>query len=257
MELKVVPTKVAKSKSDFAKVKNFNHREHADRLDELNTQAQAARRVDVALGLYCFELKEIYLQPKTFGRWLAENRPHLAEKNNAGCWTPSKSLETAMYLAKSALENCNYKIGDYIELLEKRMSHAGDIRDSRQLMLLPDAKLPEEFKELREQIFALVDGKSQRQLISEFRQVEDGKVKRGRLKNSPGCTKEMRANAEELERQERITEKTLRAQEIADWLMEMSDDKGFGEIVGTAELGALDKAMETARGYIKRVGGVK
>lgn len=240
-------------KSSFARSAKFNHKEHADRLVELNGNAQQARRIDVALGLYCFELKEIHIQPKQFGKWLSENCPNLAEKHSTtGLFQPSGSLETAMWLAKSALEVCGYQIGDYIELLTKDSNPLQQgIRDSRQLMLLPAAKLPKEFQELREQIFALVDGKSQRQLRSEFRQIEDGKVKRGRLKGQGGATKEQRANAAELEAQERITEKKLKAEEIANWLTEMADDAGLGEIAGTPELAALDKAMETARGYIK------
>ena len=127
-----------------------------------------------------------------------------------------------------------------------------------QFLLIADKKVPESLAPMREKIFELVDGKTQRALFMEFKQSDDGeKPKRGRLAGQGGATKEQRANAEELERQERITERTLMAQEIAEWLIEMSDDKGLGEIAGTPELAALDKAMETARGYIKHNGGAK
>ena len=245
------------TKASLAKSAKFDHKQHADRLADLNTQAQAARRIDVALGLYCFELKEIHLQYGQFGKWLAEHRPELARQHGSGNWQPSGSLDTAMWMAKSALEVCGYKIGDYIELVQNHFPCVHGKSDSAQLMLLPAAELPKEFKKLRDEIFDLVDGKSQRQLRAEFKQIENGKVKLGRVKGQGGASKEQRANAEELERQERITERTLKAQEIAEWLTEMSDDAGLGEIIGTEELAALDKAMETARGYIKHHGGGK
>jgi hypothetical protein len=127
-----------------------------------------------------------------------------------------------------------------------------------EVLALPLKKVPAELLAVREKIDAEIAGKSYRQLFLELKQVDDeGKPKLGRRKGEGGATKEQRANAEELERQERITEKTLKAEEIANWLTEMSDDKGLGEINGTPELALLDKAMETARGYIKHHGGGK
>lgn len=127
-----------------------------------------------------------------------------------------------------------------------------------EVLALPLKKVPAELLAVREKIDAEIAGKSYRQLFLELKQVDDeGKPKLGRRKGEGGATKEQRANAEELERQERITEKTLKAEEIANWLTEMSDDKGLGEIAGTPELALLDKAMETARGYIKHHGGAK
>lgn len=128
-----------------------------------------------------------------------------------------------------------------------------------EVLALPLKKVPEELKAVREKIDAEIAGKSYRQLFLELKQVDESnpdKPKRGRLKGQGGATKEQRANAAALEAEERITEKKLRAEEIANWLIEMSDDAGLGEIAGTPELAALDKAMETARGYIKH-GGAK
>lgn len=174
------------AKASYAKSAKFDHKAHADRLDELNTQAQAARRVDVALGLYCYELKEIHLQHGMFGKWLAEHRPHLARKHAEGSWQASNSLDAAMWMAKSALEVCGYQIGDYIKLVQNQIPVMAGICDSAQLMLLPAAELPKEFKKLRDEIFDLVDGKSQRQLRAEFKQIEEGQVKVGRLKGAGG-----------------------------------------------------------------------
>jgi hypothetical protein len=241
------------TKSTLAKLSTFKHKEHADRLDDLNNQAQAARRVDVALGLYCFELKEIHLQSGQFGKWLAENKPHLAEKHSkSGLWQPSGSLETAMWFAKSALEVCGYKIGDYIDLIKKQIPSMQGILDSGQMLLIPDAKLPDEFKELRDQIFSLVDGKSQRQLRSEFKQIEDGKVKRGRVKGQGGATKEQCELAAQRQEEERIAELEEQATETTAWLMNNSDCKHLG-MIDQKILRALRDALETSIGFIRRL----
>ena len=129
-----------------------------------------------------------------------------------------------------------------------------------EVLALPLKKVPAELLAVREKIDAEIAGKSYRQLFLELKQVDEenpSKPKRGRLKGQGGASKEQRANAAELEAQERITEKKLKAEEIADWLLQMADDQGLGEIAGTLELAALDKAMETARGYIKHQGGGK
>ena len=240
-------------KSSLAKSAKFNHKLHADRLEELNTQAQAARRVDVALGLYCFELKEIHLQQGQFGKWLAENLPQLAEQHsNSKLWQPSGSLETAMWMAKSALEVCGYKIGDYIELVQNQSPAVQGICDSGQLMLLPAAELPKEFKALRDQIFDLVDGKSQRQLRSEFKQIENGKVKHGRLKGTGGATKEQRAQAEELAETHRLMEVEEGMKEAIAWQLENADAKHAG-MMDNALLIKLRDANQNMNGFITRV----
>jgi len=129
-----------------------------------------------------------------------------------------------------------------------------------EVLALPLKKVPAELLAVREKIDAEIAGKSYRQLFLELKQVDEEnptKPKIGRVKGQGGATKEQRANAAELEAQEIINERKLKAQEIAEWLLLMSDDQGLGEIAGTTELAQLDKAMETARGYIKHQGGGK
>ncbi|HEX3856546.1 MAG TPA: hypothetical protein VHY30_04530 [Verrucomicrobiae bacterium] len=207
-------------KSSLAKTAKFDHRAHADKLEELNTQAQSARRVDVALGLFCFELKEIHLQYGQFGKWLAEHRPNLARQDKEGNWKPSGSLESAMWMAKSALEVCGYKIGDYIELVQKQFPCAHGNCDASQLMLLPAAKLPQEFKKLRDEIFELVDGKSQRQLRQEFKQVDsNGNPKRGRVKGSNGNPKHIRDAGISANERHELEILKLKTDEVTDFLI--------------------------------------
>ena len=156
-----------------------------------------------------------------------------------------------MWLAKSALEVCGYKIGDYIELVSSSLAVQGNC-DSRQLMLLPAAELPKGFKKLRDDIFNLVDGKSQRQLRSEFRQIEDGRVKRGRLKGQGGATKEQRAQAEELAETHRLLEIENQATETITWLLENADAKHLG-MMDSKLLLKLQSATQNASGFITRV----
>ncbi|HEV2692251.1 MAG TPA: hypothetical protein VG347_05090 [Verrucomicrobiae bacterium] len=232
----------------------------AKQLTKLFTEAQNGMRRIVALGLFAWEIKEKKLKHGEWGTWLAAHAPKLCRPDSeTGKAKASAALTNFMDLTKGVLESVGIpSLEQYFETLSKfprggNLSYGG-------LLLLPDKKIPEEAKPLREQIFALVDNKTQRQLFMDFKQAEeqaDGSVKKkaGRLQGQGGASKEQRANAEEREREERITERKLKAQEIADWLTEMADDAGLGEIAGTPELAALDKAMETARGYIKHGGG--
>lgn len=229
----------------------------AKQLNKLFTEAQNGMRRVVALGLFAWEIKEGQLKHGEFGAWLGAHCPQLTtidpitEKPVA-----SRALRGYMELTKNVLESCGCPtIEKYLATVAK-LANDANLKPG-QFLLIADKKVPETLAPMREKIFSLVDGKTQRALFMEFKQTDDDeKPKRGRLKGQGGATKEQRANAAELEAQERITEKKLRAEEIANWLIEMSDDAGLGEIAGTPELAALDKAMETARGYIKH-GGAK
>ncbi len=247
---KLVPAVNLQSGNDAAAAKQLN---------KLFADAQNGMRRVLALGLFAWEIKEGQLDHGEFGAWLAKHCPKLATENSiTGKPVPSRALSGYMELTKNVLESCGCpSIKNYLATVAKFADDAN--LKPGQFLLIADKKVPESLAPMREKIFSLVDGKTQRALFMEFKQCEEdsAKPKRGRLKGQGGATKEQRANAEELERQERITERTLKAEEIADWLIEMSDDAGFGEIAGTAELDILDRAMEKARGYIKHHGGGK
>ena len=257
---KTVAVEVVKpAKLRAANLKSGNDAAAAKQLNKLFTEAQNGMRRMVALGLFAWEIKEGQLKHGEFGTWLAEHCPKLATIDTVtGKAKPSRALQGYMELTKNVLESCGCAtIEKYLATVAKCANDAH--LKPGQFLLLADKKVPESLQPMREKICDLVDGKTQRSLFLEFKQAdEDGaKPKRGRLKGSSGLTKEQRANAAQLAEQERITEKKLRAEEIATWLIEMADDKGLGEILGTPELAALDKAMETARGYIKHQGGTK
>jgi hypothetical protein len=246
------PSKLARA----ANLKSGDDAAAAKQLNKLFTEAQNGMRRVVALGLFAWEIKEGQLKHGEFGAWLAEHCPKLATLDSVtGRAKPSRALSGYMELTKNVLESCG------CPTIEKYLATVAKFADDAnlkpgQFLLIADKKVPETLAPMREKIFSLVDGKTQRALFMEFKQTDDDeKPKRGRLKGQGGATKEQRANAAELEAQERITEKKLRAEEISNWLIEMSDDAGLGEIAGTLELDVLDRAMEQARGYIKHHGG--
>ena len=242
-----------------ANLKSGNDAAAAKQLNKLFTEAQNGMRRVVALGLFAWEIKEGQLKHGEFGAWLAVHCPKLATLDSVtGKPRASRALSGYMELTKNVLESCGCPtINKYLATIAKCANDAH--LKPGQFLLIADKKVPETLAPMREKIFELVDGKTQRSLFLEFKQCDDDsdKPKRGRLKGQGGATKEQRANAEELERQERITEKKLKAQEVGEWLIEMSDDKGFGEILKTLELDILDRGMEQARGYIKHNGGAK
>lgn len=227
----------------------------ADKLGVLYDDAQNGMRKIIALGLACWHIKEKELKHGEFGAWLQAHQPKLCRLDSAtGKPKATSQLNGYMELAKGALE----KVG--IPTLEKYFATVAKFptignMPSGGFLILHDKSVPPEAQPLREKLCALVDGKTQYALFTEFKQaVDDGegvKKQHGRLPGSGGATKEQRANAAELEAQERITALKLKTEEVAEWLLLVADDKGLGEIIGTPELAALDKAMETARGYIK------
>ena len=249
------PIKLARA----ANLKGGDDSATAKQLNKLFKEAQNGMRRVIALGLFAWQVKERQLKHGEFGVWLAQHCPQLATIDEVtGKGVASRALRGYMDLTKNVLESVGFPtIEKYLDEAEKfsgqkNLNHGG-------FLLIADKKVPDAVKPLREKICQLVDGKTQRQLFLEFKQADDGgenqKPKRGRLKGQGGATKEQRANAEQMEAEERITAKKLKAEEVANWLTEMSDDKGFGEIFGTPEIIALDLAMETARGFIRHGGG--
>lgn len=242
------------------KLKSGNDEAVAEKFNQLYDDAQTGMRKIIALGLMAWHIKENELKHGEWGAWLYAHKPDLCRLDSeTGKPKPTSQLNGYMDLAKGALE----KVG--IPTLQKYFAEAAKFptignMPSGGFLLLHEANVPAEAKPLREKICALVDGKTQYALFSEFKQGEeqpDGSVKKktGRLQGQGGASKEQRANADEERRQEEIKARKIKAEETADWLIEMSDDKGFGEILGTHELIVLERAMETARGFIKNGGG--
>lgn len=168
-----------------------------------------------------------------FGPWLAKNVPSLNRD----------TVATYMRLAKNVAEKGEFQISDFANF-----AHAGD---------LPNP------------ILKLIEGKTQQQLLFDYRQSKfdaDGNEilsadgsRRGRRRGQGGASKEQRAAHAAAEEEARLAEIEITAGETAGWLMEKSDDKNLGLISGTANFKKLHKAVVTAAGYLNRFekGGAK
>jgi phosphoribosylcarboxyaminoimidazole (NCAIR) mutase len=238
------------------KLKSGNDAEAGEKLTSLFDDAHNGMRKIIAFGLFAWELKEGQLKHGQFGAWLSAHCPKLATADSVtGKPRPSRALSGYMDLAKNVLESAG------IATITKYLGTAGKCANAAhlgygQFLLAEDKKVPDSIKPLRDKIFEIVDGKTQKQLFTEFKQAEDdeegnAKPKRGQLKGSKGLTKEQRERAALRAEQQRIEELEETIGETAAFLMENSDAKNFGQI-NSRVLGKLLKAMETATGFIHR-----
>lgn len=217
-------------------MKSGGDAEAARQLVHLYDEAQNGLRRVIALGLYCFDLKINQLKHGQFGPWIAA---HCGEK------VSYRTIRSYMQLTEGVLEKCQIK-----------MAKALPICGGGEILLLPEGKVPEAGKELREKICAVVAGKSANQLFLEFKQSEDDdegnvKVKRGALKNSKGLSKEAREKAAARAEQERINELEEEIIERSDWLEEITDAKNLGTQTDNV-LKKFIKTGEAAISFAKR-----
>ena len=246
--LSVVKAPTLKGGGDAVAAKHFN---------KLFAEAQNGMRRIVAVGLFAWELKERQLKHGEFGAWLAEHCPKLATLDSiTGKPRASRALSGYMELTKGVLESVGYPtIEKYLNTAAQmcKDAHLG----SGKFLLIADKKVPEDIKPLREKIFALVDGKTQRSLFMEFKQAEDDeegnlKVKRGQLKGSKGLTKDQREAAAARAEKERIEDLEVEAEEAAALLMDKCDDKNFG-MIDEGKFNKFAKAVQYAHDYCQRV----
>jgi hypothetical protein len=237
-------------------LKGGNDQAAAKQLTKLFSDAQTGMRRIVALGLFAWEVKETRLKHGEWGPWLAAHCPALARVDSGtGKAKASNALSSYMELTKNVLEQVGFGT------IEKYLSHVSNslpegICQGGKWLLLPDKKLPKEALPLKEKICSLIDGKTKKQLFSEFKQaVEDSagsaKPKRGNL-SGKGCTKEHREAAALAEEQARITELTLTAEDTAKWLLDNSDHKHIG-LLPDETFSKLFTSLETALGYMRNV----
>ncbi len=109
----------------------------------------------VALGLFCLDLSETKLKHKEFGPWVEANCPDVSYR----------SIRAYMQLTRGVFEEAGIQIGSALPICR-----------SGEILLLPDAEVSQEAKAIRDKVFDLVDGKSQRELLIRFR---DPNGKRG------------------------------------------------------------------------------
>ena len=117
------------------------------KLGEMYADAQHGMRRVVALGWYCFELKN-RLPHGQFLPWVEKHCPQISDR----------SVNAYMELTKHVLEACGCQIRSTL-----RIFHGG------QFLLLADQDISPEARELKGKICAILDGKSQRQLRLAFK----------------------------------------------------------------------------------------
>jgi hypothetical protein len=239
------------------KLKSGDDAAIAAQLTEKFNQAQNGMRRIIALGLFAWEIKETQLKHGQWGHWLAAHAPDLCRPDSlTGKPKASGALTNYMDLTRGVLENVGFKtVGKYLGAAAKfprdgNLSH-GDF------LLIEDKNVPADVKPIREKIFDLVDGKTQKQLFLEFKQAEEdetgaAKPHRGQLKGSKGLTKEMRERAAERQEAARIGELEEDTKATVKFLLENSDAKNFG-VLDPKTLAKLSEALETAQAFIKRL----
>lgn len=220
------------------------------------TEAQTGLRRVVAFGLLAWEVKENKLKPGQFGTWMAAHCPSLTRIDSAtGKPKPSSSLTSYMNLTKSVLESVGLPVNKYLNHISN--SQQLGICHSGKYLLLPDKKLSPEALELKGKICELVDGKTAKQLFSEFKQAEEYaegnlRVKHGRLKGQGGATAAHRESAQQRSEQDRLEALDLEATKTAEWLLQVADDKHLGMISSTTR-DQLRFSLEAALGYLRNL----
>lgn len=187
--------------------------------------------------------------------WIAANLPHgqLMEWLQTHC--PDISNNTILRWRTMAKNLCEWSGLKFAKLANLTVP-------ADRLLDLPVSELPTNIQAAREKMDEVLDSaRTPKQLFLDmgFKQGElDAagypRAKRGRAKGEGGASKEQRATAQQLEARERITATSLKAESTAEWLLDQSDDEGFGHLIGTEALIKLDSAMKIARAYINSKG---
>ncbi len=205
-------------------------------LRALYKDAQTGLRRVVAFGLYCFNVKAA-LPHGQFLPWLKTHCPDIAPR----------TVSSYTQLTSNVLDACGIKVADYLQI-----GSTLPICRNGKFLLMAEKKVPEAVKSLREKICSLVDGKSQRQLLLEFTQVdEDNQPKRGQLKGSKGLTKEQRLNARQREHAAFIAELKVRLNNLGDDCDELADAKHAGEPEVKTEAAELLPKVENFFRFLK------
>ena len=122
-----------------------------------------------------------------------------------------------------------------------------------EVLALPLDQVPASLRPIREKLDAEIAGTSYRQLFLKFTQSDDGKTpKLGRRKGQGGVSKLQRNTAQLLNEHARIEAVEIRALEVAEWLMQVSDDRHLG-LINEQTREQLHIAIQTASGYLRNL----
>lgn len=225
-------------------------------LVRLFNDAQNGMRRVVAFGLLAWEVK-LKVKHGQFGPWLAEHAPKLCRKDSAtGSPKTTHALESYMALTKGVLETCGLTVGKYLGTVMNSPG-SGNLGMGR-LLLLPEKKVPQEFRSLREKICSTVDGKTQKQLQLEFKQMEeDGsgelKKKHGRLKGKGGASAAQRAAAKAALLEAEAQSANEWAEEAGATIRELADDAHWGKTLTDANAEKLLEDLQTGVDYLNQL----
>lgn len=187
--------------------------------------------------------------------WIAANLPHgqLMPWIAANCPdVPRITIHRWRSLAKSLCEWSGLKF-----------PNLGNLQvPADRFLTIPVSEIPEKLRGARMKMDEVLDSaRTPKQLFLSlgFKQGElDAagymRSKLGRRKGEGGATKEQRARAQSVEAEYRIAALAAKAQEVAEWLMEVSDDRGLGvlRIQAPEVMAELHEAMDTARAYMRQ-----
>ncbi len=244
--LTVAANAIADAKDKYAKLPGFDHGAAAAQLRRNYAEANQALRVVVGFGLFIFELQELHLKHGQFGPWLAKYAPEFCRPAD-GNKAPKESWALWSYkqITRTTLEICGLTVEKALSLFVSKGSKyrracpletdsTQPVLMAGQILLLPEEQIPEKLRPIRRQICEVIDGKTARQLMLEFKSVEeDGegnlKVKPGRRKGEGGASHEQRAAAQAREEVEEREKREARMLSLSTWLIECADDEHWGK----------------------------
>jgi len=214
---------------------------------DLFADAQSGMRRVITFGIFALGVKLTQLKHSQFGDWV---------KGNFG-ESAYRTVRSHMQLTESTLEACG------IKQLKPIFQNGSALPISKcgDFLMLPEAKVPEPLKPLREKICNIVDGKSARALFTEFKQAEeeitaDGasrmKKRRGRLPGQGGATAAQREAARLRAEQEALEELKREYSGTTKWCDANANDKKAKPLFGTKEWDRLEESLNSMATYMKR-----
>ena len=204
--------------------------------------AQNGLRRIVALGILAWEIKMVRLKHGDFGYWLAANAPDLCRAHSPnGIPQTSQALNTHMQLTKGVLESIGLPLDKYFKKLANVYSNPHQVGISNSidltggnLILADEVNIPKQLLDLREKIFAVIDGKTMKQLLLDFKSCEEDaegnrKAKVGRRKGEGGASHDQRVAARRAAEIADRAAREARMEELTPWMVECADDAHWGQ----------------------------
>lgn len=244
MSKKIEITDVTPASANAPQLLQGNDALAAAELKRLYTDAQDGIKRVIAVGLFAWQLKLEKLKRGQFGIWLHLNAPELCRESQNG-FRASSSLTSYMGLTKNLLESAGWTLEKFFAAASKSQQ-----LKASPIFLLSDPSsldLPENVQALRGKIETIIEGKSARQLMLDFKQTEedaDGnlKVKRGRRKGQGGASAKQRAEAKAREEAKTVMGMESNALLFGAWIDEVCDLKHLPLISDAAWTELAEKA---------------